>query len=109
MIICIETITKVISSSDNYCLYNMHKSMLHITEQHGLGSNFTSINEARFRFVLIGDFESYILQNRMLNEISFVQVLLTPTHLAIVLEYASGGELFERICTAGRFSEDEVI
>jgi len=35
-------------------------------------------------------------------------VLLTPTHLAIVMEYASGGELFERICSAGRFSEDEV-
>lgn len=45
----------------------------------------------------------------MLNGISFLQVLLTPTHLAIVLEYASGGELFERICTAGRFSEDEVV
>jgi len=25
------------------------------------------------------------------------------------MEYASGGELFERICNAGRFSEDEVI
>lgn len=37
-----------------------------------------------------------------------VQVLLTPTHLAIVMEYAAGGELFERICNAGRFSEDEV-
>jgi len=37
------------------------------------------------------------------------QVLLTPTHLAIVMEYAAGGELFERICSAGRFSEDEVI
>lgn len=36
------------------------------------------------------------------------QVILTPTHLAIVMEYASGGELFERICNAGRFSEDEV-
>lgn len=24
------------------------------------------------------------------------------------MEYAAGGELFERICTAGRFSEDEV-
>ncbi|CAN1834724.1 Serine/threonine-protein kinase SAPK3 [Linum perenne] len=34
-------------------------------------------------------------------------VLLTPTHLAIVMEYAAGGELFERICSAGRFSEDE--
>jgi serine/threonine protein kinase len=37
-----------------------------------------------------------------------VQVVLTPTHLAIVMEYAAGGELFERICGAGRFSEDEV-
>lgn len=33
---------------------------------------------------------------------------MTPTHLAIVMEYAAGGELFERICSAGRFSEDEV-
>lgn len=37
-----------------------------------------------------------------------LQVMLTPTHLAIVMEYAAGGELFERICNAGRFSEDEV-
>jgi serine/threonine protein kinase len=42
------------------------------------------------------------------NIIRFKEVILTPTHLAIVMEYASGGELFERICTAGRFSEDEV-
>ena len=34
--------------------------------------------------------------------------MLTPTHLAIAMEYAAGGELFERICSAGRFSEDEV-
>jgi serine/threonine protein kinase len=38
-----------------------------------------------------------------------LQVLVTPTHLAIVMEYAAGGELFERICSAGRFSEDEVV
>lgn len=38
-----------------------------------------------------------------------LQVILTPTHLAIVMEFASGGELFERICNAGRFSEDEVL
>lgn len=38
-----------------------------------------------------------------------IQVVLTPTHLAIVMEYAAGGELFERICNAGRFSEDEVL
>ncbi|CAN6466848.1 unnamed protein product [Victoria cruziana] len=41
------------------------------------------------------------------NIVRFKEVLLTPTHLAIVMEYASGGELFERICNAGRFSEDE--
>ncbi|KAI6707440.1 hypothetical protein NL676_010402 [Syzygium grande] len=41
------------------------------------------------------------------NIIRFKEVLLTPTHLAIVMEYAAGGELFERICAAGRFSEDE--
>ncbi|KAJ0961640.1 hypothetical protein J5N97_001137 [Dioscorea zingiberensis] len=41
------------------------------------------------------------------NIVQFREVLLTPTHLAIVMEYAAGGELFERICSAGRFSEDE--
>lgn len=41
------------------------------------------------------------------NIIRFKEVLLTPTHLAIVMEYASGGELFNRICNAGRCREDE--
>ncbi|GAB4861271.1 Serine/threonine-protein kinase sapk2 [Ancistrocladus abbreviatus] len=41
------------------------------------------------------------------NIIKFKEVLLTPTHLAIVMEYAAGGELFERICNTGRFSENE--
>ncbi|KAL2668711.1 hypothetical protein AAZV13_01G144800 [Glycine max] len=41
------------------------------------------------------------------NIIRFKEVILTPTHLAIVMEYASGGELFEKICNAGRFNEDE--
>ncbi|KAK9129621.1 hypothetical protein Sjap_010108 [Stephania japonica] len=41
------------------------------------------------------------------NIVKFKEVILTPTHLAIIMEYASGGELFERICKAGRFSEDE--
>jgi len=41
------------------------------------------------------------------NIIRFKELILTPTHLAIVMEYAAGGELFERICSAGRFSEDE--
>jgi serine/threonine-protein kinase SRK2 len=41
------------------------------------------------------------------NIVRFKEVLLTSTHLAIVMEYAAGGEIFERICNAGRFSEDE--
>ncbi|CAO2150395.1 unnamed protein product [Urochloa humidicola] len=41
------------------------------------------------------------------NIIRFKEVVLTPTHLAIVTEYAGGGELFERVCEAGRFHEDE--
>ncbi|XP_042493063.1 serine/threonine-protein kinase SAPK2-like [Macadamia integrifolia] len=41
------------------------------------------------------------------NIVIFKEVVLTPTHLAIVMEYAAGGELFARICSAGRFGEDE--
>ena len=41
------------------------------------------------------------------NIVAFKGVFSTPTHLGIVLEYASGGELFDRIVRAGRFSEDE--
>lgn len=37
-----------------------------------------------------------------------IWVILTPTHLAIVMEYASRGELFERICNVGRFPLVEV-
>lgn len=32
---------------------------------------------------------------------------MTSTHLGIAMEYAAGGELFERIVAAGRFKEDE--
>ncbi|XP_071701956.1 serine/threonine-protein kinase SRK2I-like [Rutidosis leptorrhynchoides] len=41
------------------------------------------------------------------NIVRFKEVILTPTHLAIVMEYVAGGELFDRICSAGRFNEDE--
>jgi len=33
-------------------------------------------------------------------------VFLTSTHIAIVMEYASGGELFEFVKRSGRLSED---
>lgn len=39
--------------------------------------------------------------------IQFQEILLTPTHLAIVMEYAEGGELFDRIVQAGRFTEPQ--
>ncbi|CAH1421672.1 unnamed protein product [Lactuca virosa] len=54
--------------------------------------------------------EREILNHRSLTHphiIRFKEVLLTETHLAIVMEYAAGGELFDRITNAGRFSEDE--
>ncbi|PKU76077.1 Serine/threonine-protein kinase SAPK10 [Dendrobium catenatum] len=35
------------------------------------------------------------------------EIFLTCTHLAIVMEYATGGELFEIICNTRRFIEDE--
>ncbi|XP_074349782.1 serine/threonine-protein kinase SAPK7-like isoform X2 [Apium graveolens] len=35
------------------------------------------------------------------------KVLLTPTNLVIVMEYAAGGELFDRIITGKAVSEDE--
>nr|AAW49219.1 protein kinase 1 [Aegilops tauschii] len=41
------------------------------------------------------------------NIVRFKEVVLTPTHLAIVMEYAAGGELFERICGSGKFNENE--
>jgi serine/threonine-protein kinase SRK2 len=34
------------------------------------------------------------------------QVFLTPDYLGLCLEYANGGELFERVKAAGRFEED---
>ncbi|BAS94176.1 Os05g0433100 [Oryza sativa Japonica Group] len=43
------------------------------------------------------------------NIIQFIEAILTHTHLAIVMEYASGGELFDRIVDLERFSEDELI
>ncbi|GJM92434.1 hypothetical protein PR202_ga08908 [Eleusine coracana subsp. coracana] len=42
------------------------------------------------------------------NIIRFKEVILTPRHLMIVMEFAAGGELFDRICDRGRFSEDEL-
>ncbi|DBA73594.1 TPA: Serine/threonine-protein kinase sapk9, variant 2 [Trebouxia sp. C0004] len=41
------------------------------------------------------------------NIIRFREVFLTPTHLGIAMEYAAGGETFDRIVKAGRCSEGE--
>lgn len=59
-------------------------------------THHSSLKQEVFSFVLPSSYFPHL------------QVLLTQTHLAIVMEYAAGGELFERICSAGRFSEDEV-
>lgn len=39
--------------------------------------------------------------------VRFDEVFLTSTHLGISMEYAAGGELFDRIVKKSRFSEDE--
>jgi serine/threonine-protein kinase SRK2 len=54
--------------------------------------------------------EREILNHRSLyhpNIIRFKEVFITPQHLAIVMEYAEGGELFERISKVGRFDESD--
>lgn len=38
--------------------------------------------------------------------IRFKEVLLTPTHLVVIMEFASGGELFQYVQINGRLSED---
>lgn len=51
-----------------------------------------------------------IVQHRSLRHpsiIRFKEAFLTPTHLAIVMEYAAGGELFYRIRNGERFKEDK--
>jgi len=35
-----------------------------------------------------------------------LQVMLTPTHLVVIMEYASGGELFAYVQQSGRLTED---
>uniref|UniRef100_A0A061SGY3 Serine/threonine-protein kinase SRK2 n=1 Tax=Tetraselmis sp. GSL018 TaxID=582737 RepID=A0A061SGY3_9CHLO len=54
--------------------------------------------------------EREILNHRSLchpNVIKFHEVFLTDHHLAIVMEYAAGGELFDRILAKTRFAEPE--
>uniref|UniRef100_A0A7S1SGG6 Protein kinase domain-containing protein n=1 Tax=Tetraselmis chuii TaxID=63592 RepID=A0A7S1SGG6_9CHLO len=54
--------------------------------------------------------EREILNHRSLchpNIIRFHEVFLMDNYLAIVMEYAAGGELFDRIAARGRFEEAE--
>ena len=53
---------------------------------------------------LILEMQSYLI---LVKACKLMQVFLTPTHLGIAMEYAAGGELFDRIAKAGRFNEDE--
>uniref|UniRef100_A0A0D3C971 Protein kinase domain-containing protein n=1 Tax=Brassica oleracea var. oleracea TaxID=109376 RepID=A0A0D3C971_BRAOL len=51
-----------------------------------------------------------IMKHKSLDHPSVIrlkEVVLTPTHLAIVMEYAARGELYKHIRRAGRFSEDD--
>ncbi|XP_027920418.1 serine/threonine-protein kinase SAPK7-like [Vigna unguiculata] len=41
------------------------------------------------------------------NIVKFKEVALTPTHLAIVMEYAAGGELFYHVLHQRRIAEDQ--
>jgi len=54
--------------------------------------------------------EREILNHRTINHpnvIKFKEVFVTPDHLAIVMEYADGGELFDQISSKGRFQEND--
>ncbi|KAK1355053.1 hypothetical protein POM88_048309 [Heracleum sosnowskyi] len=54
--------------------------------------------------------EREIINHRSLehpNIVRFMEVLLTPADIVIVMEYAAGGELYDRIITAKRLGEDE--
>jgi len=72
--------------------------------------------EVAIKFIERGDkidknVEREIINHRQLsghpNIVRFIEVFVTSTHLGISMEFASGGELFDRIVKAGRFSEDE--
>lgn len=60
---------------------------------------------------LVNDYvEREILNHQSLRHphiIAFKEAFLTPTHLAIAMEYAIGGELFEYLTRVERFSENE--
>ncbi|GFQ06407.1 serine/threonine-protein kinase srk2i [Phtheirospermum japonicum] len=74
------------------------------------GNDLVAVKYIERGFPIDENVQREIINHRSLrhpNIVRFKEVILTPTHLAIVMEYASGGELFERICNAGRFNENE--
>ncbi|KAL3613707.1 Serine/threonine-protein kinase srk2i [Castilleja foliolosa] len=74
------------------------------------GNELVAVKYIERGFPIDENVQREIINHRSLrhpNIVRFKEVILTPTHLAIVMEYASGGELFERICNAGRFNENE--
>jgi hypothetical protein len=49
-----------------------------------------------------------LLLNHGIDIAGHAQAFLTPTHLAIAMEYAPGGELFNYLAHERRFSENKV-
>ena len=49
-----------------------------------------------------------VMQSSIADEMLYemLQVMLTPTHLVVIMEYASGGELFAYVQQSGRLTED---
>eukprot|EP00249_Psilotum_nudum_P015636 c25442_g1_i1 orf=266-1288(+) len=85
--------------------FGVARLMLHKSTQHLVAVKFIERGQK-----IDENVRREIINHRSLrhpNIVRFKSVFLTPTDLAIVMEYAAGGELFERICNEGRFSEDE--
>ncbi|XP_071927535.1 uncharacterized protein [Coffea arabica] len=72
-------------------------------------SAFEKLDEIYRQMTMNSSFPWLMVISRSLKENGLSNlVVLTPTHLAIVMEYAAGGELFAKICSAGGFNEDEI-
>ncbi|KAK8472591.1 hypothetical protein PHAVU_002G249300 [Phaseolus vulgaris] len=95
---------EVVEENVGYGRFAMVKLMRHRETKHLVAVKFIPrdhmINEK---------VEREIINHRSLrhpNIVQFIEVALTPTHLAIVMEYAAGGELFYQVLNVGTMTED---